>query len=41
MRLGAVLLVAALAWAAWEFGVFDAVGALSTVPVPVPAPAQG
>ena len=38
-KLAAVLLVVLLAWAAWEFGLFDAIGALSTVPVA--APAQG
>ncbi|WP_157668106.1 hypothetical protein [Croceicoccus marinus] len=36
-KLAAVLLVAALAWAAWEFGLFTAIAELSTVRVPASA----
>lgn len=37
-KLAATALVAALAWAAWEFGLFDAIAELSTVAVPAAAP---
>ena len=33
-KIAAVILIIAIAWAAWEFGLLEAIADLSTVPLP-------